>query len=109
TGEACNERSPPGEERRRLAERLAQVHIFAARARPQRRELRICHRARERERATRNPCRQEQRRVGDERGNLRRREQDAAADDVGDDDGRGIERTETALECGRARHYWVSS
>ena len=32
------------------------------------------------------------------RGDLRRREQNAAADDVRDDDRRGIERAETPLE-----------
>ena len=39
-----------------------------------------------------------QRRVGSGRGDRGRAEENAAADDVGDDDGGGVERTEPPLE-----------
>ena len=45
----------PGEERGERSERVAQVDVFAAGVRPQRRELGVGHRAGERERAAGEP------------------------------------------------------
>src|SRR6185436_18842055 len=86
-----------------LAEGFPQIDVLTARAGPQRRELRVGHRAGEGKRAARHPRGEEEHRVGHEHRDLRWREEDAAADDVGDDDGGGVERTETPLERGRGR------
>ena len=82
----------------RRPERLAQVDVLTAGARPQRSQLGVGHGARKRERAARKPRTEKPERVGNRRRDLRRREQDAAADDVGHDDRGRVERTETAIE-----------
>ena len=97
-GKPGHERCPAGEERREAAEALAQVDVLAARARPQRAELGVGHRADEREQAAGDPDAEE--RDGMRHG-LRddaRRDEDADADDVRNDDSGGVERTETAFE-----------
>ena len=103
-GEAGHERRPPGQERGQPAVRRTQIDVLATRARPQRRQLRVRHRARERERAAERPHREEPPRVRDHRGHLRRREENPAADDVGHDNRGGVERTKPAIEdVGRRR------
>ena len=78
----------------------AQVDVFAAGPRPQRRQLGIRRRAAEREHAARHPDAEEQPRVRNTRRDQRRGKENAAANDVGDDDRRGIKRTEAAIESG---------
>ena len=88
------------------AERLAQVDVFAAGVRPQRRELRVRHRAGEREHAADEPHAEHRPGRRHEAGDDDGHEEDAAADDVGDDDGGGVERTEAALERDDVRRGW---
>ena len=97
-GETRHERRPPGQEAGQRSERRAQVDVLAAGARPQRRQLRVGHRAGERQPAAGDPRREERQGARHRRGDLRRREQNAAADDVGDDECGGVERPETAFE-----------
>ena len=63
-GEPGDERRPAGEKRRERAECRVQVDVLAAGAGTQRRQLRIGHRAGEREQAAGQPCEQEPPRVG---------------------------------------------
>ena len=95
---AGDKRRPSGQKSREPAEGGVQVNILAARARTQRRQLGIRHRSREGERAARNPGAEKPDGVGNSRRDLRRCEQNAAADDVGNDDGGSIERAEPSLE-----------
>ena len=62
-GKAGDKRRPAGEKRRQPAERRVQVDVFAARARPQRGQLRVGHGAGKRQRAAGHPRRQETRRA----------------------------------------------
>ena len=99
-GETGDERGPAGQKRGERAESLAQVDVFAAGTRAQRRQLRVGHRAGERERAADQPHADHRRRLRHELRDDDRHEEDAAADDVGDDDGGRVERTEPAFELG---------
>src|SRR6185295_10629424 len=88
------------------AVRVAQVDVFTARPRAQRGQLRVPHRTGERQESADDERREERNRRWRRCGDLRRIEQNAAADDVGDDDRGRVEGTETALEdlrrrCGR--------
>ena len=86
--------------RRGRTEGAAQIHVLSASARCQGRELGVGQRPRESERASGEPDQQEERCAWNRGGHLRRREENAATDDVGDDDGRRVERTETPRERG---------
>ena len=96
--EARHERGPPGQEAGKASVRLAEVDILSARLRTERGEFRVGHRTHEREHAAGQPCQQKPGRVGHCGGDCRRSEEDSAANDVGNDDGRCIERTEPPLE-----------
>ena len=98
TRESGDEGRPAGQKGRDRPERGAQVHVLSSRARSQRRKFRVGHRAGKREHPARHPGGQEQHRARHGRGDLGRREQDAAADDVGNDERRRVERTEAAFE-----------
>ena len=98
----------------RPPEALAQVDVLAARARAQRSELGVGHRADEREQAAGEPDGEEPDGVRHGLRDDARRDEDADADDVRDDDGGGVEGTETAFERVRRRfdghglHYRMS-
>ena len=102
-GEAGDERGPAGEERGDASEPGVQVDVLAAGPRPQRGQLRVGHRAGERQRPGGQPGEEEEGRMRHGRRDLRRREEDAAADDVGDDDRCRVERPEPAFEGGGGR------
>ena len=103
-GESGDERRPAGQERRERAVRVAQVDVLAAGARPQRGQLRVRHRAGKREQAAEQPDgRASPSRSARCRATRIGHEEDAAADDVGDDDGGRIERAEPPLERRAAR------
>ena len=86
------------EKGRQRSKRLAQVYVFPTGAGPQRGELGVGHGSRKREQPSQKPHEQHGPRVGHELSDENRNEEDAAANDVGDDNGRRIERSETTLE-----------
>ena len=99
--EASDKRRPPREEPGQTAEALAQVHVFTAGLRAPRRELGICQGPRERERPAERPDREHGRGARHHRSDDTRRGEDADADDVGNDDGRRVERSQAPIErCG---------
>ena len=97
-GEAGHERGPSRQKAGERTEGFAQVDVLAAGLRPQRGQLGVGHRAHEREDSPTDPRQEEPRRVGNCGGNRGRTEQDAAADDIGDDDGGRVEGAESAFE-----------
>ena len=107
-GEPGDERRPSGQESGEAAIRFAQVDVLASRARPQRGQLRIGHRATEREQPARNPGREEQPGVRGVGGDAGREEENASPDDVRHDDRRRVERPEPPLEPRRVRRRYGS-
>ncbi len=101
--EAGDERRPPGEEGREASERLAQVHVLAAGFRLPRRQFRVRQRAGERQRSAEYPHAENRRAVRHQGRDEARRDEDADADDVGDDDGGRVERAEASFERGASR------
>ena len=102
-GKAGDKRRPPGQKSGHAAERGIEVHVFAAGSRSQRGELGIRHRAGKRERAAGQPRRQKQPRIWNVGRDLSRKEENAAADHIGNDDGRRIVGTEAPLQRGFRR------
>ncbi len=100
-GKPGDERRPAGEKRGDRSVGVTQVDVLATGARAQRRELGVRHRAGEREDTAKQPEPQHADPARHEAGDEDRHEEDAAADDVRDDDGGRIERTEPPLERGR--------
>ena len=98
--EAGDKRRPAGEKRREAAERLAQIDILAAGLGLPRRELGVGQRAGERQRAAERPHAENRDAARQQRRRRSRACEDADADDVRDDDGGRVERTETAVERG---------
>ena len=93
----------------RLVDELTINETYFLRERGQ---LRVCHRACKGERAPGRPHGEERPRARDACGDPWREKEDAAADDVGDDDRGRVVRTEAALKCclGRqARRQFVRS
>jgi len=101
--ETGDERGPPRQECRERTKRFAEVDVLAACPRPKRGQFRIRHRPGERQCATDEPYPED----GSARPHhLRdddRHKKNSAADDVGDDDGRGVDRTESSIEQRRCR------
>ena len=90
---------PPEQERGERAERLANEHIDAARAREHRGELGIGERAAQRHRAPQHPAQQEQWHVVHALGDRGGGAEDAAADRRADDDRHGAPETESARQA----------
>jgi hypothetical protein len=101
--EARDERRPSREKRRQASERFSQVDVLAAGFRLPRRQFGVCQRAGERERAAEHPHAEDRRAVRHQRRDKARRDEDTNADDVGDDDGRRVERAEMSFERGGSR------
>src|SRR5262249_22968482 len=101
--ETGDEGRPAGEKSREAAERLAQVHVFATGLRLPRRKFGIGERAEQRQRAAERPDAENRSAVWQQGRNESRRDEDADADDVGNDDRGGIPWTETPFERRKGR------
>ena len=97
-GEPGDERRPPGQEGRQLTVAFPQVDVLAARSRAQRPEFGVRHRAGEGEQPAAQPDREKPQRVRHGLCDDLRRDEDADADDVRDDDGGGVDRAQAAIE-----------
>ena len=93
-----DEAQPPDEEARDGMNRLAQIHIVPAGARVHGAELGVGQGAREREQRARRPRGHDPARGGQQRRDLGRREEDAAADHRRDDEHGRVRERELALE-----------
>jgi hypothetical protein len=93
-----DERRPAAEERSKRTVGFAQVHVLAAGTGLESRQFGVGHRAGECERTAREPDEQDAGAVRDRLRDEHRHEEDAAADDVGNDDRRSVKWAESALE-----------
>src|SRR5215467_5059900 len=101
--EASHKRRPPCQEAGEAAECLAQVHVLATSFGLSGGELRVGQRAGKCECAAEQPHAENSGTVRHQRRDETRRDEDADADDVGDDDGGRVERAETSVEGGSCR------
>ena len=106
-GEACHERRPARQERRERAVPFPQVDVFPARPRAHRAQFGVRQRAGEREQAAGEPHGEKPDRVGHGLCDDLRRDEDADANHVRDDDGGGVDRAQAAIELLRSgRLLW---
>ena len=96
--ESRHERRPPVRKPSERSVRFAQVDILATSLGAQCCEFCVRHRSHERERTAGHPRQQKPGRVRHSRSNRWGSKENAAADDVGNDDGRCVEGTEPPLE-----------